>query len=332
MKKLCSGFLCLLFCLSLCACQTGPGQEKAGSEEEALNNFLSDLQTGDFAMAQTYLYPENRLGWVLKAAAGEESVPELDEVYRAAAEGWKSLTCSVSVDSETSQYVDFYSVTGQTKDYDAALRSGMAAALQQQAAEGGDAFSNLAGWMKNAIENAEMGETDEAKPSVVKNSSGYSIDHRGYPDVHFLNLITGGFYEYIDMSMTTCTMKQGGVEYTYYLAAMGDEVVGYLQETAEAYDPEQVSPDDIMAYQQYCFEASQGIEGVYTGAHTTGDHRLVTTTAIDFNEASQTAMINAGIVSGRYSGNTTSNYLSLSATIKGFESDGMTCVTVPTFE
>ncbi len=331
LKKLCSLFVCLALCLSLCACEKGTKQEKAGSEEEALGHFLEDLRSGDYAMAQTYLYPENRLGWVLKAAGGEESVPELDEVYRAVAAGWKDLTCSVSVDNETSQFVSFYDVTGQTRDYDAALRAGMAAALQEQAETGGAAFSDLAGWMKAAVESAEMGETDEAQPSVVKNSSGYSIDHRGYPDVHFLNLITGGFYEYIDMSMTTCTMKQSGVSYTYYLAAMGDEVVGYLQEVVETYDPADLTEENVTAYQAACAAYAEGMEGVYMGAHVQDGDRLVTSTAIDFNTASQTAMINAGIVSGRYSGNTTSNYLSLSATIKGFESEGMTCVTTPTF-
>ena len=43
-------------------------------------------------------------------------------------------------------------------------------------------------------------------------------------------------------------------------------------------------------------------------------------------------MINAGIVSGKYTGNTTSSYLSLQSTIRGFEEDGMTWTTVPVYE
>ena len=330
MRKCLSAVLALVLILSLSGC-SGSKQEAAGSEEEALVHFLTDLQNGDFEMALTYLRPGNQLRRVLPAGAGQESVPEMDEIYRAFCDGLKDMTFTVTVDNTTSQFVEFLEVHAQQRDYDLAIRTAMAEALRSQCEEGGDAFSDMAGWMRQAIADAAPGEAGDAHATMVGKSGDYTLDHRGYPDVAFLNLVTGGFYEYIDCSMTTCTMRKGGNRYTYYLAARGDEVVGYLTEIEESYNPADIPEEDRAAIQAYYAQQADALTGVYAGVHF-GEDKVTTVTGIDFNEASQTAMINAGIVSGKYTGNTTNNYLSLRATINGFKEDGMTCTTVPVYE
>ena len=330
LRKYLSVFLALVLALSLSGC-SGSKQEAASSEEEALVHFLTDLQSGNFEMALTYLRPGNQLRRVLPAGTEEAAVPEMDEVYRAFLEGLKDMTFRVTVDNTTSQYVEFLEVHAQTRDYDSAIRAAMAEALRLQCEEGSSAFADMTGWMRQAIAGAAPGEAGDAHATMVGKSGDYTLDHRGYPDVAFLNLITGGFYEYIDCSMTTCTMRRGGARYTYYLAARGDEVVGYLTEIEESYRPEDFSEEDKAVIQAYYAEQAAALDGVYSGVRF-GEDKVTTVTGIDFNEASQTAMINTGIVSGKYSGNTTNNYLSLRATIKGFEEEGMTCTTVPVYE
>ena len=40
------------------------------------------------------------------------------------------------------------------------------------------------------------------------------IDHRGYTDHDFMNLFTGGFYDYADFQMAVCTNTMDSVEHT----------------------------------------------------------------------------------------------------------------------
>ena len=62
----------LALCLTLTACGGGgPKQEAAGSAEEAVVHFLTNLQNGEFDQAKTYLDKENPLLAVFPAAEGE---------------------------------------------------------------------------------------------------------------------------------------------------------------------------------------------------------------------------------------------------------------------
>ena len=101
-------------------------------------------------MALTYLRPGNQLRRVLPAGAGEESVPEMDEVYRAFCDGLKDMTFSVTVDTTTSQFVEFLEVHAQSRDYGLSIRTAMAEALRAQCEEGDGSFADMTGWMKQA--------------------------------------------------------------------------------------------------------------------------------------------------------------------------------------
>lgn len=329
-KNMLRSSMLLLVCLGLtgCAAGTASKQEKAGDAEEAAVNFLTDMQSGSYEAAMAYMEEGNELLHVLPAAAGE-SVPEMDEVYRRFCEQMKEMTFSIS--DEKVELPDTVNVTIRNRDYGGAIRTAMAEALQLQSEQGGDSFADFTSWMGQAVENAPVGEEDTQHITMTKRKDGYYIQHSGYPDQTFLNLLTGGFYEYMDLTMTTCTMEEDGVKYTYYIAAAGDEVISYLVETAEPFDTASLTDEDIAEMKAYYEETAAAQEGVYMGCQI-GDGEIVTATGIDFYEASQTAMINAGIVSGKYSGNTTSSYISLNATIQGFESDGMTCETVPQYD
>ena len=73
--------LALALCLTLAGCGGGPKQAAADTAEEAVINFLTNLQKGEFDQAKTYLEEGNPLLTLLPAAEGGEA-PELDGVYQ----------------------------------------------------------------------------------------------------------------------------------------------------------------------------------------------------------------------------------------------------------
>ena len=73
-----------------------------------------------------------------------------------------------------------------------------------------------------------------------------------------------------------------------------------------------------------------GERGVCSGAWVR-EGRSGVSTGIDFVDADQRALLQAGVVSGKYQGNTTAGYLSLRATLREMESEGWTCRVEPVY-
>ena len=150
-----------------------------------------------------------------------------------------------------------------------------------------------------------MGEEEEAKADYAAKNGGYYLQHRGYPDLEFLNVLTGGFYDYADVTMTVCTYEEEGYSLRYDIAAVGDTIISFLKK--------------------------EGIDESLVDLSLVEDGMVFTTFGVDFSAANQTDLVNAGIVSGAYD-TSFAEYLSLSSTISGFESDGIDCVTTPQYE
>ncbi len=315
-------------CLTLSGCQSGPKQASADSAEEATVNFLTNLQNGEFDMAKTYLTEGNPLLYVFPAGEGE-AAPELDEVYRQFCEKMKGLTFRVADEGAVGNSMVY--IAAQQYDFRSAINNAMLEALQTQCQNGGDAFTNYAEWMSQGIANAEMGEEGTVRAMATKTSGSYEIDHRGYTDHDFMNLITGGFYDYADFQMAVCTGSMDGVDHTYYLAALGDEVIAYVEEISEEDQTGEMTDETIAGLNELYAQSVGQTPGLYMGVYKNGD--LVSTCiGIDFQTADQNSLVSSGIVSGEYQGNMADGWLSLSATISGFEKDGMTCVVTPVYE
>ena len=332
---LCS--LLLAFSVGLSGCSAlddvlssviGPKQEKASNAVEAAEHFLTDLQSGNFEAAMSYMYDDNELLHVLPAAAGE-SVPEMDAAYKKFCEQLKDITFTVT--EAENRFISWADITVQTRNYGSAIRYAMAEALYYQCVEGGDAFCNVGSWLENGIDYAEMTVEGTETVTMSARNGRYYIENSGYHDLTVLDLITGGFYEYANLTMTTCErVDEYGILYEYYVAAVGDEIIGYLTKTTEPYDTSVFTEEDIAELQAYYDELNFSQEGIYMGFEIL-DGAYVSLMGIDFYTASQTALVNAGIVSGRYKTMGT-EYLSLRSTIKGFTEDGFTCVTMPQYD
>ena len=322
-----AGALCCL----LAGCplvETGPEQPEAADAYEAAEHFLSALHTGDYDTAMLYLEEGDDLLYILPAAQeGAESVPLMDPVYRQFCQQLGEMTYSVS--EEDTGLFDTVNVTVGQRDYGAAIRAAMLEAMEDQAKQGGDSFANLAGWMQKGVEQAQPGAEDTNRATLAAKRGGHYLQHRGAPDQTFLNLLTGGFFDYADVSMTTCAQTTAeGHEYRYYVAAVGDRVLACL--LCEYYDGGPQDAEAVEAYQQEFLDAFASQPGIYQGVRME-EGKVVTSLGIDFEEANQTFLMNIGMVSGKYDSNFSVDYLSLRSTIRSFEKSGMTCVTVPDY-
>ena len=324
-KTLCA--LILALCLTLAGCGGGPKQEAADSAEEATVHFLTNLQNGEFEQAKTYLDEGNPLLTVFPVAEGE-AAPELDAVYRQFREKMSGLTFRVADEGAVGNSMVYIAATQY--DFRSAINDAMLAAMEAQCQGDGDAFADYAGWMSQGIANAAMSEESIVRAMAVDKKGGYIIDHRGYTDHDFMNLFTGGFYDYTDFQMAVCTNTMDSVEHTYYFAALGDQVIACIQEMSEADDSGELDDDTIAGLNEFYAQAAQQTPGMYMGITKDGS-QVVTHIGIDFQTADQNALVNSGMVSGSYQGNMSDGKLSLSATISEFEKSGMTCTITPVY-
>lgn len=318
----------LALCLMLAGCGGGTKQEAADSAEEATVHFLTNLQNGEFEQARTYLDEENTLLTVFPVAEGE-AAPELDAVYQQFREKMTGLTFRVADEGAVGNSMVY--IAAAQYDFRSAINEAMLAAMETQCREGGNAFADYAGWLSQGITDASMGEEETVRAMATDKKDGYIIDHRGYTDHDFMNLFTGGFYDYADFQMAVCTNTMDGVEHTYYFAALGDEVIACVQELSEANDGGELDDETVAGLNAFYAQTTQQISGFFMGVTKEGD-RVVTHIGIDFQTADQNALVNSGLVSGDYRGNMADGRLSLSATISEFEKEGMTSSVTPVYK
>ena len=317
----------LALCLLLAGCGGGTKQEAADSAEEATVHFLTNLQNSEFEQAKTYLDEENPLLTVFPTAEGDPA-PELDAVYQQFREKMTGLTFRVGDEGAVGNSMVY--ITAAQYDFRSAINEAMLAAMESQCREGGNAFADYAGWLSQGVSDAAMGEEETVRAMATDKNGGYIIDHRGYTDHDFMNLFTGGFYDYADFQMAVCTNTIDNVEHTYYFAALGDEMIACVEEVSEANNGE-LDDETIAGLNEFYAQAAQQTPGMYMGVTKDGD-RVVTHMGIDFQTADQNALVNSGMVSGSYQGNMADGKLSLSATISEFEESGMTSSVTPVYK
>lgn len=317
----------LALCLTLVGCGGGPKQASSASAEEATIHFLTNLQNGEFEQAKSYLDEGNPLLTVFPVAEGE-TAPELDAVYQQFREKMSGLTFRVADEGAVGKSMVYIAATQY--NFRAAINEAMLAAMEAQCREGGKAFADYSGWMSQGISNAAMGEESTVRAMATEKKGSYVIDHKGYTDHDFMNLFTGGFYDYADFQMAVCTSTMDGVDHTYYFAALGDQVIACIEEISESNENGELDDAAISDLNEFYAQTAQQTPGMYMGVTKDGS-RVITHVGIDFQTADQNALVNSGMVSGSYQGNMADGKLSLSATVKEFEKNGMTCTITPVY-
>ena len=273
----------------------------------------------------SYLEEGNELIHVLAAMDGE-SIPEMDKAYQVFCSQFSDMEFTIGDEVENLHGMMYVRV--KNRDYGSSIYAAMIEALEKQAAEGGDAYTNVGDWMEKGVSSAQMGEEEEAKADFAAKNGGYYLQHRGYPDLEFMNVLTGGFYDYADVTMTVCTYKEEGYSLRYDIAAIGDTIISFLKK--EGIDESMVDLSMVEQFKQEQEERCAMLPGIY-GSVLTEDGMVYTTFGVDFSKANQNDLVNAGIVSGAYD-TSFADYLSLRSTISSFESQGISCATSPQYE
>lgn len=307
----------LVSAFTLCAGLAGCSK----NQDKTAEKFLTSVQTQDFSTAMGCLNEENRLIRVFSAVEGV-SVPELDEVYRTFSTQLEEMSFEISGKGEKPGE---YKVSIKNRDYDTAIKEAMNAAIQSQTETGNDEFSNYAGWLGQGVSQAVMGEEAEETITISKENGGTI---KASTNLGFLTLLTGGFYGYTNLTMTTCTLTNEEQTSTYYIAATGDRVIGCIMIDTITLDLSGATEEEVALLVEETEKQMRGKKGIYGNA-AAEDGNFTTTIGIDFNQAEQADLITMGLIDGSRGYN---EYLSLKTTLEGFEKQGMACVTSPQYK
>lgn len=189
-------------------------------------------------------------------------------------------------------------------------------AIEDQVVNGTDRFTDMPAWLLEGVSNPGDMFEEEFTVHVGCRDGETVLDTN--TNRYFLSALCGYYYEYIDITMTTCT----GTDDIYEIAACGDEIVGMIETVRVPYSDGLTKENAGEPIQTYV-DSYKGIDGVFGNA-VAADEGIITRFGVDFDIASSTTLYNMGVVSGKTS-NFSGNYLSLSSTISGFEQSGMVC-------
>lgn len=301
--------VCALTALVLSGCVQGLPVKDNRSDDEIVSDFLKAYQENDYESMKPYFDEDNLLEFYFQ---GQEDGGGMGEVYKKVWELTKDFTFTAEA-VEGKEAWGEVTVHLQSHEITSGIPDAMWAALEAQAENGDDSFADLPGWLSAALKTGAPVD-EEITVYVSHRSDGDRIDSQTCRE--FYRQLTGGFYDYIDMTMTTCTAGSD----VYQIASQGDSIVGMLQ-SVQMEGAEDASEEDIQAYESQ-FDL---MDGVIARIRPTDDGNLQMRFGVDFNQASSTALANLGVISDRIT--SSGGYLSLYSTISGFEESGMTCVT-----
>lgn len=311
--------ICLLLAVVLCLGSTGCGNFAATeklSAEEAVNAFLTAYQQGDYEGIKPFIDKENQLHRLF-AALGKENTSAINKVYQEVHKRTRDLIFTAAA-VEGQELYGSVTVRLKTTYIAAPISESMNAALLEQVKNGGDAFADVPSWLSQGIDHSGS-EEDEEFTVYVSSRDGKMVITTG-ANRDFFDAISGGFYKYLNITMTTCTSTDG---FFIQLAAIGDNIVGMVQTETEPYHASEGAEDEAVI-QDY-IDSFSSINGVVGGAQII-DNDLITRFGVNFGIASSTVLANMGIISGKIS-NFDRSHLSLKTTISGFQNDGMICET-----
>lgn len=281
-----------------------------GSDKvERAESVIEAYQTGDLDKFQSYVDDEDSINYLIDAVE-VSNADGMQEVYQKVYELTKSaeVTVTATADDASNEYA---TVTIETVDIAGAFHEAMAVA----AIEGGEAFADVPGWMMDAL-NGDL-DTVEYEVQARTMSNGKLYD--GFND-EFFSALTGGFYEYIPATMTTCTSTDGYDDKTYMLAVY-DVVTASLDEYNFPFEGVEYTEDEINAVIEEYTSVYAGYDGIEVGGKVEED-RLVIYMYIDYEVVDISDLEALDLVTSGYGSD-----ISLEVSIEGYESDGFECET-----
>lgn len=293
-----------------CAEQLGLPAEDKRTDDQIISDFLTAYQEGNFEAMEPYFDEDNLLHLFCQ---GQENGGEMAEVYKKVWELTKDFTFTAEA-VEGKEAWGEVTLHLQTNEIVSGIPGAMWSAIQAQTENGDDSFADLPGWLGDALQTGDPID-EELTVYVSHRSDGDRIDSSACREIY--EQLTGGFYDYIDMTMTTCTAEND----SYYVAAQGDSIVGMVETAVQTEGTEGLTEEDVQAYE----DGFQAMTGVAAKAGLREDGSVELRFGVDFDQASSTALANLGVISDRVT--SSGGYLSLWSTVDSFKADGMTCET-----
>lgn len=274
---------------------------------EHLETLMKAYTSGDVETFQKGLEEDNKLNYLMNAI-GDSDSSGMKGVYQKVYELTKEAEITVVGPIEDNTINDEYiKIQIKTVDFTAALKEAMEAA----AAESGEAFADMPGWMMEALNTG--GVPVEMELDVRISTNGVIMGQS--QDIY--NVLTGGFYDYITYTMTSCEFDDG----KSFMIADYDHIIYSLDEYVESMEGYELSQEDIDSYVAMYAREYEGHDGVFAGGNCIDDN-LRLYQFVNYEVASSFSLQKLGIVSGGYA-----DYISLDATIDGYEAEGVTCET-----
>ncbi len=296
--------------LELAREQLGLPVEDKRTDDQIISDFLTAYQEGNFEAMEPYFDEDNLLRLFCQ---GQENGGEMAEVYKKVWELTKDFTFTAEA-VEGKEAWGEVTLHLQTNEIVSGIPGAMWSAIQAQTENGDDSFADLPGWLGDALQTGDPID-EELTVYVSHRSDGDRIDSSACREMY--EKLTGGFYDYIDMTMTTCTAEND----SYYVAAQGDSIIGMVETAVQTEGTEGLTEEDVQAYE----DGFQAMTGVAAKASLREDGSVELRFGVDFDQASSTALANLGVISDRV--NSYGGYLSLWSTIDSFKEGGMTCET-----
>ena len=287
----------MIFCLTGCSLKKLTAVEKA-------QNIITAYQAGDAETFMGFFTDDNRMEFMMNGL-DDENAEGMVEVYQKVHELTKVAEFVFAEDNSDDEYA---TVTVKTVDYSGALYE----AMLEAAEEGEEAFSDVPTWMLKALN--EGGEEVEVEVQVRTDSRGdIDVSH----SEEFLQALTGGFYDYVAFARTACTTEEG--EESIYMLASYDVVKFSLDNYFFSDEGMELTDEDVNEVIAEFVADYEDLDGIVAGgSRVDGGIRMYM--VIDYDLVSDYTLQRLGLASGGYI-----DYISLSASVNGFEDDGYTC-------
>ena len=290
--------------------QLGLTEKDKSTDDQIISDFLTAYQEGNYEAMEPYMDEDNLLHLYYQA---QENGGEMADVYEKVWELTKNFTFTAEA-VEGKEAWGEVTVHLQSNEIVSGIPDAMWSAIEAQTENGDDSFTSLPRWLGEALATGDPID-EELTVYVSHRTDGDRIDSSACRELY--EQLTGGFYDYIDMTMTACT----GENDTYYVAAQGDSIIGMVETAVQTEDTEGLTGEDLQAYE----DGFNAMDGVAANVSQREDGSVELRFGVDFDRASSTALANLGVISDRV--NSYGGYLSLSSTIGSFEEGGMTCET-----
>lgn len=218
------------------------------------------------------------------------------------------LTQDVEISCEKTDSLDM-PVTIKTKDASEAIE----AAMLEAAKEGPEAFADMPGWLLKGLDNAVDKEITISFDTRNPDMKGYSM----LSNHEFLEALTAGAYPYLSSTMTTCIDSEN--DCTYYMVANGDTVHYSTDYSYLMLEGLELGEEDLLELEDLLKSELVNADGIVSGI-LYGDDYIGEYMYINYNNTSNHTLYRIGLIDSLDRSAT----ISLSATVSGFESQGMT--------